>query len=476
MSGPASRRRRVVTMVLGPLLGCGVAWEALRLDQPVWFAVLAGLIVMLAIWPSRGGRGPDTAPTPASPSSISLGDVARAPPQARAPRVGQPFSLELADLDQHVSIIGATGSGKTTTVSRFMEAALGAGWAVTVLDAKGGNLAETVRRLGQRHQVEATVWLPGADDSSTYDVCAGDAAAVSNRLLGAFEHGRDGEVYRQLSQALLPLFVRALEQSGKPWDLETLRASLNRARLVGLARKVQDEALRTELLVTLEDALQRKTLAGMQGRLGALRNGAFGSYLLPSERTLDMAAVLDGPRLTYLGLPATGASEDVALVGRVLIQHLKQLAYDHLRQNAPPALVVLDEFATLREAVQLTDLLLQGREAGLSLVVSSQFLPRLPALRQALLGAGVLIVHRIGSAEEAELLARTLGMERRMEVTRQLLMRPDAPPLNQRTVRPAQRYLASPDELSRLAVGEVVVSVRHREPRLGIVEVSPLRC
>ncbi len=163
----------------------------------------------------------------------------------RAPRVGRPFSLELADLDQHVSILGATGSGKTTTVSRFMDAALGAGWAVTVLDAKGGNLAETVRRLGQRHQVEAAVWLPGAADSSTYDVCAGDAAAVSNRLLGAFEHGRDGEVYRQLSQALLPLFVRALEESGKPWDLETLRASLNRARLVGLARKVPDEALRT---------------------------------------------------------------------------------------------------------------------------------------------------------------------------------------------------------------------------------------
>jgi hypothetical protein len=464
-----------LTTLSGLLLGYGVGWEALRLNQPLWFAVLAGLVVALAIWPSRGGRAPDPEPARAERTAIRLGDVARAPPQVRAPRVGQTFSLELTDLDQHVSIVGATGSGKTTTVSRFMDAALGAGWAVTVLDAKGGNLAETVQRLGQRHQVEATIWLPGAAESWTYDVCAGDAAAVSNRLLGAFEHGRDGEVYRHLGQALLPLFVRALEESGRPWDLETLRGSLNRARLVGLARKVPDEALRTELLVMLEDALQRKTLAGLQGRLGALRNGAFGPYLVPSNRTLDMAAVLDGPRLTYLGLPATGASEDVALVGRVLIQHLKQLAYEHLRRDASPALVVLDEFATLREAVQLTDLLLQGREARLSLVVSSQFLPRLPALRYALLAAGVLIVHRIGSAEEAELLARTLGMERGMEVTRQLVTRPDGPPLSQRTVRPSQRYLASPDELSRLAVGEVVVNVRHHQPRLGIVQVSPLQ-
>src|SRR5207302_4514712 len=200
--------------------------------------------------------------------------------------------------------------------------------------------------LGSRHNQSARIWLPTHADSSTYDPCAGDPSAVSNRLVGSFEHGPNGQVYRNLSQALVPLAVRALLESGQACTLDTLRFSLDEAHLAGLARRTAEVDLKTELLAMLYDALHRKTLSGVAGRLRSLRFGVFGPWLLPSEHTLDLADCLRAPGITYLGLPATAASEDVALVGRVLIQHLKQVAYDGLWSADPhPGLVVFDEFA-----------------------------------------------------------------------------------------------------------------------------------
>jgi hypothetical protein len=122
----------------------------------------------------------------------------------------------------------------------------------------------------------------------------------------------------------------------------------------------------------------------------------------------------------------------------------------------------------------LVDLLLQSREAQLCLVVSSQHLPRLPALRHALLGSGVLVVHQVGSAEEADLLARTLGTRTAVDVSRQVATSQPGRRTHSRTLRGGLAYLAPPDELQRLAVGQAVVCVRHGEQRLAVVDITPL--
>src|SRR5439155_27043879 len=285
-----------------------------------------------------------------------LGKVASAPLQVAPIFATQPFWLGLHELERHATLIGTTGSGKTTTLGRLMDAAVSAGWSVLVVDAKGGRLAVVCRALGDAHDLVARIWLPGHPDSWTYDLCAGEPTGVGNRLVGAFEHGREGQIYRNLSQALVPMAARSLIDSGQPCTLDTLRYSLDQAHLAGLARRVADVEIRNELVAMLEDDLHRRALSGLVGRLRALRYGVFGPWLLPSDRTLDLAERLANPGVTYLGLPATAASEDVALVGRALIQHIKQLAYSSLWSDSPqPGLVIFDEFASLGEAGQLVD-------------------------------------------------------------------------------------------------------------------------
>jgi hypothetical protein len=226
----------------------------------------------------------------------------------------------------------------------------------------------------------------------------------------------------------------------------------------------------------VNDPLHRTTLSGITGRLRTLRFGVFGQWLLPSDRTLYLSECLRRPGITYLGLPATAASEDVALVGRVLIQHLKQVAYEGLWSEAPlPALVLFDEFASLGEAVQLVDLLLQAREARLAVVISTQQIPRdSSVLRKALLGAGALLIHQVGAPEDADAIARALGSRSGTEVVRHIQLGP-AGPLVRRFLRSRESFLISPEELARLSVGRAAISIRFGQQRLAVVQIDPLR-
>src|SRR5205085_5703678 len=117
-------------------------------------------------------------------SGLHLGRVIVAPPQLAPVFAGRRFWLELAELERHATLIGTTGSGKTTTLARLMDAAMTAGWSVLVVDAKGGRLASVCQALGALHGLPARVWLPGHPDSWTYDLCAGEPTAIGNRLVG----------------------------------------------------------------------------------------------------------------------------------------------------------------------------------------------------------------------------------------------------------------------------------------------------
>src|SRR5439155_26498900 len=126
---------------------------------------------------------PEPPPKQLDGPSIDLGQVASVPYPGAALWPNQRFHLLLAEFQRHVAVIGATGSGKTTTLGRFIDAALLAWWPVLISDAKGGQLADVARTLGDRHSLPSRIWLPGFADSWTYDVCSGEPVAVANRLV-----------------------------------------------------------------------------------------------------------------------------------------------------------------------------------------------------------------------------------------------------------------------------------------------------
>ncbi len=332
---------------------------------------------------------------------------------------GLPFDLSLNELTQHVFIPGLPGAGKTTTLTRLMDGALAHGYGVVVIDCKGGGLRADAKRVAGAHGLGVYIVSPSAPDSLGYNPCTGPGYSVANKIVGALSFGGEAGIYRDVALGIIPPIVDAMRALGRPVTLDRLHEALATGNIGGLATQLRQETgdmagYLCGVLEGLEDegGVFAAGRDGLRHRLTAFRNGAFGA-LLRKEPALVWGDALARPSVAYVELPALGADQDVDLLSRVVLQDLKEVAKARIDatndgKEGVPLLLIIDEFAALREAGQIGDLLLQGREAKIRVVVASQFLPENAALRNAVVGAGLLLVHRVGP-EDAALLAAQAG-------------------------------------------------------------------
>jgi hypothetical protein len=432
-----------------------------RLDRRRWRAISGHQQPML---PSPQTSRLDSSPAH-PPGCVRLGVDAE---------TNKPLDLNLpADLAAHVFLPGASNSGKTTTLARIVDGALANGYSVVTIDAKAGGLGGVARRLATRYAVPFNLVDPDASKSLGYNPCTGDAAAIANKLVGAFTYGPDAEIYENIAMEAVPVIVRGLQAAGEPVTLESLYAALGVRGLANIAHKLPpDDRIRNRLLdLDNGDKLGSSGRAGMQKRLGALLEGKFGD-LLRLQPALEWDRAFAQPSLTHVALSTLGSNKDVELMARVVAQDLKQIAASRLHQlnngdDLVPVLAIFDEFAALREADQLSDLLLQAREALMPTVISTQYIPMTVSLRKACLGAGLLIAHRL-EAEDAETIAAQFGTRRATEVTHQVDYGTGFS--EKGSIRRVERFNVHPNELRNLRPGQVAIKSVPKQ-RYTIVQV-----
>jgi Type IV secretion-system coupling protein DNA-binding domain len=391
----------------------------------------------------------------------------------------KPFDLALpADLATHVFLAGATGTGKTTTLARLSDGALANGYGVVIIDCKGGGLGGVAQRLAHRYSLPFYRVDPDSADTLGYDPCRGDAASVANKLIGAFQYGPTAEIYKNIAMEMLPATVRGLQAAGCPVTLDTLYRALTPGGLKELASSIGDHALRARIASLADHSGDRVGASGQSGlrhRFGALLEGRFGP-LFRMQHALDLDAVLASPCVVYIALSTLASSEDVELMGRVFAQDIKQLCFRRIREidagrQVTPVLAVWDEFAALREAEQLVDLLLQARQALMPTVVSTQYLPESVPLRKAVLGAGLLIAHRV-EGEDAEAIGNQFGTRRAGELTEQVDFETGVSNMGSR--RRVEKFTVNPNELRTFRIGQAALkSIAQR--RYSIVRMYETR-
>ena len=351
------------------------------------------------------------------------------------------------------------------------------GYGVLIVDVKGGGLRDTARALARRASVPHVEVVPGASESLGYNPCAsGSPSQVADKLVSAFAHGPNAEIYRLIAQEAIAVVVATLQALGETVTIGTLRRELDPVRMVGLSHRARgvDAALGHELAdLAMRGRLTNGRSPALRARLGALVHEVCGGLFEVSGLQLDLAVALGSPGVTFVGLPAMAVTTDTALMARVLIQDLKQAGYLRLQlTDPPPALLILDEFAALDDPAQICDLLRQAREARIATVVSTQHLLPDPltghALRASLLGVGLLIAHRCWP-DDAEAVAAVVGTEKGSEVTQQVSGGSNT---GNASVRRVDRYIVNPNAIKQFATGEAVVLAQVGQRRAATILVT----
>lgn len=400
----------------------------------------------------------------------------------------RPFDLTMGELALHTFLPGTTGSGKTTTLERLADGAMSNGSGFIVIDCKGGSLGVTARRLAARHGLPFIVVDPHDPKTIGYEPCIGSPSDIANKLIGSFSFGETGEIYKQIAMHAVPLIVQGLVAADMPVTLRSIAGACDLNGLRVLARKVEqggtvkDAAEREALADELSNLLDESDGAGKSGvlslkhRFGAVLQGEFGP-LFAQKKNLDWDAVLATPTVLYISLPVTAASEDVELMGRILIQDIKQVCSRRLRAVAQkpdvplvPTLVAIDEFAALKDAKQIIDLLLQARQAALPLVLATQYFPQDPDLKKAVMQAGLTIVHRL-VAEDAEPMAAQFGTRAEWKVTYQTDWETGG--TEKGSIRDVQGYVIHPNVLRTLPQGVAAIRTVQTN-RTDTVTVFPV--
>jgi len=432
--------------------------------------------------------GPDTvvgAPSPVAPSDPS-GYVPHPVGRIRlgTDAGGQPFDLILpTDLRSSVFIPGQPGKGKTTTLARLADGALANDYALIIIDCKGGGLREEAKHLAAAYQRNLVIFSVDEPDSWGYNPCTGDPSDIADKVVGSFSFEGTSRVFGDVALSIVPPIVRGLRSAERPLTLAGLCDALRPGQLTDLALAVHDDdTILRGRLMEIEKAGHPTSAgrAGLHARLHALREGKFGP-LFSKTPAIDWDVALATPTVTYIELSTLASPEAVKLLGRVLIQDLKVVAGRRITALAAaarpgettavtPALLIIDEFAALGEPAQIQDLLLQGRQAQMPVVISTQVIPTEATLRRATMGSvGLLLVHAV-SAEDAGPLAAEFGT-RKDTKTGVTVKAQEADPWSV-NLQEGRAYNVHPNMLMTLGTGEVYVRATNRDVVLAPRKVA----
>jgi conjugal transfer pilus assembly protein TraD len=466
-------------MALTPRRLAGLALIAAALLVPAPWGVLALTAALV-------GRGVVTVgrfvrnrrPLRADPATIVLG----------RDHAGRRVALSDRQLEAHALIVGASGAGKTTTLTTILAQQIARGRPVVAIDMKGSpafesELAAAANAAGRR----LTVWRP---DGRTHwnPLVHGGPTALKDRLMSAERfsephYQRAAERYLQTA-----LTVLAAVHPDRPTSLSEVVAVMAPPRLASLARSSpRPLATRTADYLASMTPDQLSAAAGLWTRLALLSESVAGPYLEPADpaghdpgMSVDLSAALEGGDVVLFSLNSSTYGKLAAQLGALAIQDLTSAAGRRLERSGRgepvAATIALDEFSALG-ADNVLSLLARGREAGVSVLLATQELADLeraaPGFRDQVLGITALkLAHRQEVDASAVAISRLAGTERVWRETRQLPSLRSGRLASRGTEHEVEEPVVHPNEIKRLSTGQLVLLSNVPTPRVARTTVA----
>jgi type IV secretory pathway TraG/TraD family ATPase VirD4 len=399
---------------------------------------------------------------------------------------GGPVCLTRGQLAAHGLFLGATGSGKTTSLLAILCDQITHGAPVVAIDLKGSRqfadqLAAAATAAGRPFRV----WRPEGP-AHWNPLAHGDATELKDKLFGAERftephYQRAGERYLQTA-----LQVLHAARPDQPATLAGVVDALDVTMLRSLLHKVPKEMMaRVGPYIGQLSRDQQSAILGLQSRLALLSESTVGTYLQPGPDEIDLRHTLTGgDEVVLFSLNASRYGKLSAQVAAMVIQDLITVAGHRLTQTSRPlALVAIDEFSAL-DSENLLHLLARARESGISVLLSTQELADLerltPGFRDQVLGnTGLVIAHRQNVPASAELIAQIAGTRKVWQQTYQteqtigLLGASKVRQTGLGTSKEVDEFRIHPNLIKELRTGQAAVITKTPTSNATITRIEP---
>lgn len=296
---------------------------------------------------------------------------------------------------QHVHVIGASGTGKSTLLLNMIEQDMQHGEGVAVFDPHGDLIEDILSRIPEERVRDVVVFDPGDEDwiIGFNMLSAGSEAEknlIASDLVGIFK--RLATSWGDTMSAVLGNAVIAMLEHPKGGTLLDLR------------RFLLDDAWRRAFLAEIHDEeicffwgkeyplIGSRSIGPILTRLDAFLRPKLIRYMVGERRgNLDLARIMNEGKILLVKLSHGVIGEENAhLLGSLLVSKFHQLALARqqtAREDRRPYFLYLDEFQHF-VTPSMASLLTESRKYGLGLTLAHQTLSQLHSspVESAILG------------------------------------------------------------------------------------------
>jgi hypothetical protein len=405
---------------------------------------------------------------------------------------GGPVVLSDQDLVTHSVILGATGSGKTTTLLTILSDAIRRGLPVVAIDLKASDtfglaIKDACAVAGRPFQF----WR--LDGGCHWNPLAyGDATELKDKLI-SFERWSEPH-YQRAAERYLQTAIQVLQlaRPEQPVTLGAVITLLDPPRLQEALKYVPAEvAYRVGPYVSSLGRDQKSAVSGLQSRLALIAESSPGQYLQPDgdePQEIDLRrALCGGNEVVLFSLNSSRYGKLAAQIAALVIQDLVAVSGYRLGiANHPLGLVAIDEFSAL-DGDNILGLIAKARESGIGVMLSTQEMADLerlaPGFRDQVLGiVGTTIAHRQSVPESAERIARMIGTKTVWKYTEAIHRGPTIgdfvfntyrKPTTLGSRREVEEFRIHPNVIKDLPTGRAVLITKTPQAAACIVQVIP---
>ena len=410
---------------------------------------------------------------------------------------GAAVVLSDQQLSAHGLILGASGSGKSTTLLRTLTDQIRRGQPVIVIDLKGSpafaaELSAAATAAGRPFK------LFSPDGPSRWNPLAhGNATQLKDKLI-ASERFTEPH-YQRAAERYVQTVLQVMHAANpdRPAELGEVVTLMDPRRLAGALRGLpRDHAARVQDYLASLTPDQQSAIRGFATRLALISESNVGPFLgaapptrararaeaaAPHGEMIDLRSALDRREVVLFSLNSSTYGKLASQLGTLAIQDLIAAGGDRLDQASGEtplqATIAIDEFSALGTE-NVAGLLARGREAGLSVLLVTQELADLDragrGMRDQVVGnTAVKIAHRQDVPSSAQMIAEMAGTRTVWEETEQIGGGRFGGYGHRGTRREVERFIVHPNQIKSLRTGEAMIITKLPRTSVRLITVAP---